>query len=79
MGELTFKVSPFAGSLRVVKSVVGPELSQQCEKVFGVIVLQFVCRLPSGSTVGLMDSKKRLSAKEVIPQIVVRTRLLRVP
>ena len=34
------------------------ELSQQCESFFGIIVLQFVHRLPSGSTVGLMDNKK---------------------
>ena len=63
MGELTFKVSPFAGSLRVAKLLWVLELSQQCENVFGVTVLQFVCRLPSGSTVGLMTIKKAESQR----------------
>ena len=39
---------PFVG-----KSVVGPELSQQCKHFFGIIVLQFVGRLLGGS-MGLM-------------------------
>ena len=55
------------------------ELSKQCENFFGLIVLQFVCHLPSGSTVGLMDNKKGWAPKNWSLQTVVWTRLLRVP
>ena len=78
-GSWPSKVSPFAGSLRVAKLLWVLELSQQCENVFGVTVLQFVCRLPSGSTVGLMDNKKGWEPKKWSLQTVVWTRLLRVP
>ena len=57
---LTFKVkypwdsqslcqTPRLGSL-----LWGPELSQQCENFFGIIVLQLVSHLPSSTMVGLM-------------------------
>ena len=46
------------------------ELSQQCENVFGIIVLQFVGHLLSGSMVGLMvTSSKRTYATCLTSQV----------
>ena len=57
---LTFKVK-YPGDSRSLCQIPrlgsllwGPELSQQCENFFGIIVLQLVSHLPSSSMVGLM-------------------------
>ena len=58
---------------QVVKSVVGPRILQQCKNFFGIIVLQFVGRLLSGSVVELMVTSSKMTYAASSKSVAART------
>ena len=58
---------------QVVKSAAGPRVLQQCKNFFGIIVLQFVGRLLSGSVVELMVTSSKRTYAASSKSVAART------